>query len=388
MPIANGFLTHDEIAAEYYFELAPSFCTLCGMFQIIDQPAPQKMFHENYVFFASASRYMKLHFKRFSELVMDRYLRARSNPFVVELGSNDGIMLRNFKNKGLRHLGIEPSNNVADVAREQGIETLTAFFDKDLADRIVEEHGRADVVLGANVICHIPDLPSVAAGIRRLLKPDGIFVFEDPYLGDMIAKNSYDQIYDEHVFVFSALSVGQAFEPHGLELVDVMPQITHGGSMRYMLAPKGGHPVSSNVAQLIAMERVQELDSVATYLRFKANCEASRDLLKRTLEDLRKKRKRIVGYGATSKSTTVTNYCSIGTELVEFISDTTPIKQGKLSPGVHIPIKPHEAFASNYPDYALLFAWNHAGEIRQKETKFIAAGGRWIVYVPKVEIIS
>jgi methylation protein EvaC len=388
MPIANGFLTRDQIADEYYFELAPSFCNHCRMFQIIDQPALQKMFHENYAFRSSTSRYMQFHFRHFSELVMDRYLAGRSDPFVVELGSNDGIMLQNFKNRGHRHLGIEPSNNVADVAREQGIETLTAFFDEDLADRIVEEHGRADVVLGANVICHIPDLPSVAAGIRRLLKPDGILIFEDPYLGDMIARNSYDQIYDEHVFIFSALSVGRAFEPHGLELIDVMPQITHGGSMRYMLAPKGSNPVSSNVAQLIARERVQELDSAGTYLRFKANCEASRDLLKRTLEDLRKKRKRVVGYGATSKSTTITNYCSIGTELVEFISDTTPIKQGKLSPGVHIPIKPYEAFASNYPDYALLFAWNHAAEIRQKESKFIAAGGRWIVHVPKVEIFS
>ena len=172
-------------------------------------------------------------------------LAGRADPFVVELGSNDGIMLRHFQERGMRHLGVEPSANVADVARSRGISTISAFFDRKLADDIVAEHGRADAILAANVMCHIPDLPGVAAGVQRLLKPDGVFIFEDPYLGDMIAKTSYDQIYDEHVFIFSATSVQRAFAPHGLELVDVMPQITHGGSMRYTLAPKGSRQVST-----------------------------------------------------------------------------------------------------------------------------------------------
>ncbi len=388
MPIANGFLMQEQIADEYYFELEPAFCGNCSMFQIVDQPSPQKMFHKEYAFFASTSRHMQSHFKRFAQFVIDRILAGRSYPFIVELGSNDGIMLRNFKEQGYRHLGIEPSINVANIAREQGIQTLAEFFDKDLSDRIVEEHGRADVVLAANVMCHIPDLPSVAAGIRRLLKPDGLLVFEDPYLGDMMEKTSYDQIYDEHVFIFSALSVARAFEPHDLELIDVLPQITHGGSMRYFLAPKGTYPASANVVQLMAKERERGLHAIHTYLQFKANCEASRDRLKIILEDLRNKRKRIVGYGATSKSTTVVNYCGITSDLIEFIADTTPIKQGKLSPGAHIPIKACEAFLANYPDYAVLFAWNHAAEIREKESKFIGAGGQWIVYVPKVDIVS
>jgi methylation protein EvaC len=388
MPIANGFLTRDQIADEYYFNLEPAFCCNCHMFQIIEQPARQIMFHENYAFFSSTSSYMQSHFKCFAEWVMKQFLAGRSDSFVVEIGSNDGIMLRNFKERGHRHLGIEPSKNVADVARAQGIHTVSSYFDRDLAEWIVEKYGHADVVLAANVICHIPDLSLVAAGIRRLLKPKGVLVFEDPYLGDMIAKTAYDQIYDEHVFIFSALSVSQAFASQGLQLIDVMPQNTHGGSMRYVLAPQGSYPVSANVTRLTGKECAQGLDSAPTYLQFKADCEASRDLLKRTLKDLRAKQKRIVGYGATSKSTTVTNYCGITPDLVEFISDTTPIKQGKFSPGAHIPVKPHEAFVANYPDYALLFAWNHAEEIREKETKFIAAGGRWIVYVPKVEIIT
>jgi methylation protein EvaC len=204
----------------------------------------------------------------------------------------------------------------------------------------------------------------------------------------MIAKTSYDQIYDEHVFIFSATSIAQAFAPHGIELVDVAPQITHGGSMRYFLAPKGSRKASVRVAEQFAKEQALGLEMPDTYLQFKRNCENSRAALVRVLEDVRGQGKRVVGYGATSKSTTVTNYCGIGPEHVEFISDTTPIKQGKLSPGAHIPVRPYEEFTKAYPDYTLLFAWNHAAEIRAKEQEFIAAGGRWIVYVPKVEVVS
>jgi len=278
---------------------------------------------------------------------------------------------------------VEPSVNVADVARSCGIRTISAFFNRKLADEIIAEHGRADVILAANVMCHIPDLPGVAAGARHLLKPDGVMIFEEPYLGDMIAKTSYDQIYDEHVYIFSATSIARAFAPHQLELVDVAPQITHGGSMRYTLAPKGSRPATVRVAEQFSRERVQGLDDAKTYLHFKQNCERSRAHLMQTLNELSEQGKRVVGYGATSKSTTVTNYCGITPQHVEFISDTTPIKQGKLSPGAHIPVRPYQEFTRAYPDYALLFAWNH-----EKEQAFVAFGGRWIVYVPDVEVIS
>lgn len=388
MPIANGFLPAEEIPNEYFFELAPAFCTRCGMFQITEQPHPEKMFHEQYAFLSSTSRYMQLHFESFATSVIGNFLIGRHDPLVVELGSNDGIMLRHFQSRNIRHLGVEPSANVAEVARGNGIRTISAFFGRQLADDIVGEHGRADAVLAANVMCHIPDLHDVAAGVERLLKPDGIFVFEDPYLGDMMAKTSYDQIYDEHVFIFSATSVSRVFAEHGFELVDVAPQITHGGSMRYTLAPKGSRDAAHRVVERLQMERAQGLDKPDTYERFKANCERSRSRLMEALNSVRSKGKRVVGYGATSKSTTVTNYCGITPDHVEFISDTTPIKQGKLSPGAHIPVKPHTEFVRQYPDYALLFAWNHATEIREKERAFVAAGGRWIVYVPDVNIVS
>jgi methylation protein EvaC len=388
MPIANGFLKPDQTKNEYFYELAPAFCEACGMFQLLEQPHPQKMFHEQYAFYSSTSLYMQAHFEAFAHAVINTELTGRKDPFVVELGSNDGIMLRHFKARRVRHLGVEPSANVAEVARIQGISTISAFFDRKLADDIAAEHGSADAILAANVMCHIPDLRGVAAGVQRLLKPDGVFIFEDPYLGDMITKTSYDQIYDEHVFIFSASSVQRAFASFGLELIDVTPQITHGGSMRYTLAPKGSRPVSRNVNEQFAKEAALGLDRAETYLQFKTNCENSRVALMQTLERLREQGKRVVGYGATSKSTTVINYCRITPAHVEFISDTTPIKQGRLSPGAHIPVKAYDEFAKRYPDYAVLFAWNHAAEIREKEASFVAAGGRWIVYVPEVAIVS
>jgi methylation protein EvaC len=388
MPIANGFLRPNETENEYFFELAPAFCDACGMFQLVEQPHPEKMFHEQYAFYSSTSRYMQAHFEAFAHAVMKTVLAARDDPFVVELGSNDGIMLRHFKARGVRHLGVEPSANVAEVARTKGISTISAFFDGKLADEIATEQGGADAILASNVMCHIPDLPGVAAGVQRLLKADGVFMFEDPYLGDMIAKTSYDQIYDEHVFIFSASSVQRAFAPFGLDLIDVMPQITHGGSMRYTLAPTGSRQVSKKVNEQLAKEAALGLNRAQTYLRFKANCENSRAALMETLERLRSQQKRVVGYGATSKSTTVINYCGITPAHVEFISDTTPIKQGRLSPGAHIPVKAHGEFAKRYPDYALLFAWNHVAEIREQEAGFVGAGGRWIIYVPEVAIVS
>jgi methylation protein EvaC len=330
---------------------------------------------------------MKVHFQQFAEEVIQNHLKS-ADPFVVEIGSNDGIMLQNFARRNIRHLGIEPSANVAEVARRQGIRTVSEFFDADLARRIVSEHGQADAFLAANVMCHIPYLHSVIEGIDILLKPEGIVLFEDPYLGDVIEKTSYDQIYDEHVFLFSVASIRHLFGMHGLEVVDAVPQETHGGSMRYVIARRGSRPVSPRVEACLRKEKGLGLEEPAVYERFRENCEASRDALLGLLKDIRGRGKRIVGYAATSKSTTILNYCGIGPDLIEFISDTTPVKQGKFSPGAHIPVRPYEEFKARYPDYALLFAYNHAREIMAKEERFIASGGRWIVYVPSVQVLA
>ena len=385
MPIANGFLDKEDFEREFFFELKVGFCGSCQMVQLAELVAPEKMFHEQYAFFSSTSVRMSQHFKNFANDVVTNYIHV-DNPFVVELGSNDGIMLQHIANRGMRHLGIEPSANVARVATEKGIRTLCKFFDEDVAREIVTEYGQADAFLGANVMCHIPSLHSVVEGIRILLKPEGVVLFEDPYLGDIIEKTSYDQIYDEHAFYFSAASISFLFGQHGMALIDVQPQHVHGGSMRYVLSHKGARPVSPAVAEQVAREAALGLRKPETFDRFRQNVERSRDDLMACLRDLRAQGKCIAGYAATSKSTTVINYCGITPELISYISDTTPIKQGKFSPGLHIPIRSYQDFKAHYPDYALLFGWNHADEIMANEQAFKDAGGKWIVYVPNVRV--
>jgi methylation protein EvaC len=387
MPIANGFLSADQFADEYFFDLQVAFCQNCHMVQLAELVERERMFHDNYAFFSSTSTRMAQHFQEFASWVRQIYL-SDDDPFVVELGSNDGIMLRNFAAADIRHLGIEPSANVAEAARLKGVRTISEFFDEELATRILATDGPADVVAGANVMCHIPYIHSVFAGVKKLLKPRGVLVFEDPYLGDIVEKTSYDQIYDEHAFYFSAASISFLASRHELELIDVLPQKVHGGSMRFVLGHRGAYSISPAVDRLCEKEAALGLASPETYAKLRRNIEASRDELRVMLEEFSRAGSRVAGYAATSKSTTVTNYCGLTTRLVEFISDTTPIKQGKFSPGAHIPVRPYEEFKANYPDYGLLFGWNHAEEIMAKEQAFRAAGGKWIVYVPRVQVLA
>ncbi len=387
-PLGNGFLLPEQFSHEYFYPMEVGFSEKSMMLQLIEQPAPEQMFHENYAFYSSTSRFMEQHFGVFAQQVMQSGYLAKVNPFVVELGCNDGIMLKNFAKAGIRHLGIEPSRNVAEVANANGVRTLSEFFAENVAEQIVRNDGQADAFLAANVMCHIPDILGVVKGIRALLKPTGVVMFEDPYLGDVIEKTSYDQIYDEHVFLFSAHSIQYLFKLYGMELIDVQSQKTHGGSMRYVLAHAGAYPVKQAVIELLRKEKGLGLHRLSTFETLRRNVEQSRTDLVKLLRELKSQGKHIAGYGATSKSTTILNYCGIGPDLVEYISDTTPIKQGKFTPGMHIPVKPYEAFKANFPDYAVLFAWNHAEEIMAKEQAFVQAGGRWIVHVPKAQVLG
>jgi len=388
MPIANGFLNSEDFLKEYFFELAVAFCPTSKMFQLIEQPDPKRMFHENYAFFSSTSKKMAEHFEKMANNYLTHFLPNPTDAFVVELGSNDGIMLRHFAKAGIKHLGIEPSSNVAEVARQNGVNTISEFFGEETSRNVEKEYGKADIISAANVMCHIPDLNSVGKGVELLLKDTGIFVFEDPYLGDVIQKTSYDQIYDEHVYIFSVQSVAIAFAPCGLEVFHVEPQTTHGGSMRYYLCRKGAHIIRDSVKKQLKQEDLLGLDKLDTYEKFAKNCEKSKHDFVKLLKQLKADGKRVVGYAATSKSTTVLNYCGVGPDLIEYICDTTPIKQEKFSPGMHIPIHSYEDFKNDKPDYAVLFAWNHAQEIFAKEQDFVSQGGKWVVFVPEVKVLS
>jgi len=385
MPIANGFLTPEDYNNEYFYHMRVGYCTTCSMVQLIDQPERERMFHDHYAFFSSTSSFMALHFKHLAETVISRF--PTPDPFIVELGSNDGIFLQNFAQKGIRHLGVEPSSNVAQVAIEKGVNTISTFFDETSAEKILNEYGSASAIIAANVMCHIPVLHSVVRGMKKLLKPDGVIIMEDPNLGDIIEKTSYDQIYDEHVFYFSLLSLTYLFDQYDLEIFDLEHLNVHGGSMRYFISHKGSYPISDAVKAQVTTEKKMNLSSPEPYNQLKKNIESSRENLLKILRQFKKEKKRVVGYAATSKSTTVTNYCGLSPDLVEFISDTTPIKQGKFSPGAHIPVLSHDVFTQKYPDYALLFGWNHSEEILKNEQAFKDAGGKWILYVPTVGIV-
>jgi methylation protein EvaC len=296
-------------------------------------------------------------------------------------------MLKHFSTKGIKHLGIEPSKNVALEANKIGINTISVFFTENLAESIVREQGHADIFMAANVMCHIPNICDVVRGIKKLLKNNGVAIFEDPYLGDIVQKVSYDQIYDEHVFLFSALSVKYLFNMHGMDLIDVIPQKTHGGSMRYVLANRGVYPKKPSVDLLIQEEARLGLDKTATYIELASKIKKSKEDLLKILLRLKGEGKSLAGYGATSKSTTILNYCGINSSILSFICDTTPIKQGRLTPGTHIPVVPYQHFINNPPDYTVLFAWNHSEEIFEKERLYAEGGGRWILHVPEVRIL-
>lgn len=387
MPIANGFLTEADLASEYFYELTPAFCAGCAAFQLIDPPPPQHLFHDRYPFFTSTSQLMVDHFSAFATSIAG-HIADQRDPLVVEIGSNDGTMLEQLRRLGVRSVGVEPSRNVAEVARARGAETVDAFFDRDTAHRVRDSYGPAAAIVAANAICHIPDFNDLAAAVRQLLAPDGRFIFEDPYLGDMLRQNSYDQIYDEHVFMWSATAVARALDRHGLALIDVEAQPTHGGSMRYVCAHAGRAMPSSGVGALLERESRFGLTAPSTFDGFRLACEASAADFRSLLVSLAQHGKRVVGYAATSKSTTVLNYCDINPSLIECIVDSTPMKQGLLTPGSHIPVKSPEYFATDPPDYAVLFAWNHAREIFEKEQAFTRGGGKWISFVPALAILD
>ena len=385
MPIANAFGSKEDMIDEYTFPMKVGFCEESKMVQLVNQPSRERMFHENYAFFSSTSDYMKKHFKKFASSVSELQSLSRDS-LVVEIGSNDGIMLQNFLESNIPCLGIEPSKNVAKVASDKGIDVITEFFDMQLAESIVQTHGKADAILSANVMCHIPYMHSIYDGVKFLLKEDGVFIFEDPYLGEIIEKSSFDQIYDEHVFLFSALSISHLANMHDLELIDVEHQITHGGSMRYTIAHKGSKDVSTNVYELVQREKELGLDTPSAYEGFADSVDKIKSDLVELLTKLKSDGKKVVAYGATSKSTTVNNYFGITPDLVECIYDTTPIKQNKFSPGVHIPVLPYEEFHASNPDYVLLYAWNHAQEIMEKEKEYMGDSKHWITYIPSVKV--
>ncbi len=376
MPIANGFLNKNKFDEEFFFEMEVGFSDDLSLFQLNDHPKPTMMFNENYPFFTGSSQQMKLHFKNYANWIKKYHPNTIKN--IIEIGSNDGTFLKNFNSNDYNTLGFEPSNNVAERASKDGVNTINEFFNKNSVINQKNFINNTDLICAANVICHVPDLNDLIQAVCLMLNKSGLFIFEEPYLGSMFEKISYDQIYDEHIFIFSVTSISKTFKLFDMELVDVFPQTTHGGSMRYITGRKNIHKISDNVNTLLEKEKLKNLDNISSCKKFKNNCELSKIKTRKSLLKFKDNNYKIAGYAATSKSTTILNYCNINSKIIDYICDTTPEKIGKFSPGTHIPIVDMYHFKKFNPDVAYLFAWNHKDEILKKEKNY---KGKWFSHV-------
>ena len=378
MPIANGFIEKKNFLDEFFFNMEVGFNEELSLFQLNDHPKPEKMFNKNYPFFTGSSEYMKRHFKEFANFTK-KYLSSNSK--IIEIGSNDGTLLKNFNFSENKIIGIEPSKSVADVAIKNKVPTINEFFNTKSVKNLKEFIGTTDLICASNVICHIPDLNNLIESVDLLLSKNGTFIFEEPYLGSMFEKTSYDQIYDEHIFMFSLHSIKKIFNLFDFELIDAIPQITHGGSIRYVVGRKNIHKINKRVHDGLGSEKRKKMDDIAACLKFKKNCENSKRKITGSLKKFKENGKRICGYAATAKSSTILNYCNINSDIIDFICDTTKEKVGKFSPGAHIPVVSLAHFHKNLPDIAYLFAWNHKNEVFSKEKEFLKNGGKWYSHV-------
>ncbi len=371
-PIANRFLLESEFDSEFFYQLEVGICNDCSMIQLVNLIPPDELFGQDYPFFSSTSTFMTNHFQMFADEIKAHLLPP--DGFIVEVGCNDGTFLKNFTD--FLHMGVDPSTLSNEFM------ALKEFFNKRTADWIVGMMGTADVVYAANTVCHIPDLNEFFQATRALLSPDGFLIFEDPYWGAIVRKGSFDQIYDEHVYYFTVTAIKNVVEMNGLRLLGVSPLETHGGSLRYYVGKQQKEIPGTGVTQAINRWSASEICThLAKLSSFSKSVHLTRDKLRTLLSSLSGQ---IVGYGATSKSTTTLNYCGIGPDTLDYITDTTPDKQGKFSPGMHIPIVHPDKFYKDRPDYALLLAWNHITEILKKETEF---RGKFVLYVPGVKIL-
>ncbi len=363
MPIANGFLKKKDFKKEFFFKLRVGFNKKISLLQLESNPSPEKMFNKNYPFYTSSSKNMVSHFNKFAYWIKKKILKK--NRKILEIGSNDGTFLTNFKK--YFHMGFEPSKSVHNVAIKNKIKSVNKFFNFQNIKFLIKKKIKFDLIVGSNVICHIPNQNELIKSMKSILEENGTIIFEEPYLGSMYKKISYDQIYDEHIFMFSATSINKIYKLHGLKLVDVLPQKTHGGSMRYVIKKNNNIKISKRLKKILADEKKKNVDTLKGCYIFKKKVENSKKKLIEKLKRMKKQNKKICGYGATSKSTTILNYCKIGPNIIDVIFDTTKDKINKYSPGMHIPIVNYKYFKrSNYKNIFLL-AWNHKKEIMLKE---------------------
>jgi hypothetical protein len=387
VPLANALLTKEQLTKpEARYPLTLGFCPSLALVQIAERIPPEQLFSD-YPYFSSMADEMLAHVKRHVEdLIAARGLDARR--LVIEIASNDGYLLQYYKAAGIPVLGVEPAANIAKVASgERGIPTLVAFFDEALGRTLAAEGRRAAVIHANNVFAHVPDPVGFLKGIVALLEIGGIASIEAPYVKDMIDKVEFDTIYHEHLFYYSLTSVSRLAALAGLVVADVERLPIHGGSLRYFLSRPGENPQTARVEALLAEERGWDVECPSAYRAFASKVDAVRGALRQYLEGAKREGRSIAAYGASAKGTTLLNYCGVGRELIDFVVDRSPYKQGLYTPGTHLPILDPGALIERQPDAVLLLAWNFADEILAAQAEYRRRGGKFIVPVPQLRIV-
>ncbi|HJS89094.1 MAG TPA: class I SAM-dependent methyltransferase [Steroidobacteraceae bacterium] len=385
MPLSDGLLTSGEPQRrEPRYPLDVAFCPSCALVQILETVPPEQLFGADYPYFSSFTDALLEHSRaNVAARIEERRLDGHS--LVIELASNDGYLLQFYRARGIPVLGIDPAAGPVAAAREKGIETLQAFFGRELAQQLAAEGRRADVIHANNVLAHVADTRGFVAGIGELLKDDGVAVIEAPYVKELIDKREFDTIYHEHLCYFSVTALVSLFQRHGLSLNRVEPLEIHGGSLRLFV--ERGERADRSVDEYLRAERASGLDRLDYYADFSSHVMRLRSELVTLLQGLKRGGARIAGYGAAAKGTIMLNFCGIGRELLDWVADRNVHKQGRYIPGVRLPIVEPAQIIAQQPDYLLILPWNFKQEIMQQQAEYRRRGGRFIVPVPQPVIV-
>lgn len=386
-PLANSLLTESQLGEpEPTFPLELVLCQSCALLQITESVPPEQLFGE-YLYFSSFSDTVLANARALADAVIARAkLGARS--LVVEIASNDGYLLRNYRQRDIPVLGIEPASNIARLANERGIPTRNEFFGDSCATRLRNEGLRADAIHANNVLAHVPDVNGVVEGIRILLADDGVAVIETPYVKDMLDGREFDTIYHEHLCFYSLTALDHLFRRHALVIQDVQHIPIHGGSLRvFVMHDRPAHRPSVAVHSMLANERAWGVGQIEVYERFRKSTRELGDALTALLAGLKSEGRSIAAYGAAAKATVMFNYLGFGQDLIDFVADRSPYKQSKYMPGVHLPILAPDALLDRQPDYVLLNTWNFASEILEQQAEYRRRGGKFIIPMPELKIV-
>ncbi len=386
-PLANAFLKAEDVdREEYFYPLDVYFCHDCTMLQL-GHIVDSKVLFSDYVYVSSTSPVFIAHFEQFAQHVSSKF-ELPKDALVVDLGSNDGILLKPFKKLGYRVLGVEPAKKIAKSAERDGVPTVPEFFSIDVAKQIVKKYGHAHVMTATNVFAHIDDLDEVIKGIKTILHRDGVYIIEAPYLIDFIEKRYFDLVYHEHMSYWSLASLSAIFKRFDMEVFDVEKVAAHGGSVRvYVKKKEGKFKRTTAVGKFLQEEKKKKLHKIETYTTYSNEILKNRMKLIKLLTTLKLEGKTIAAYGAPAKGNTILNFFGIGPELIDFIIDDSPWKQGLFSPGKRISVVPSEELYKQKPDYLLILAWNFAPSIMKNHEKYKNRGGHFIVPVPVPKIV-